>query len=57
VSLASLGMPRPEYIERNTRVAASFKALSDGDRKRLSDSIGAELKVSMRRFFADHLDA
>ncbi|MHC5544709.1 aldo/keto reductase, partial [Singulisphaera rosea] len=57
VSLASLGMPKPEFIERNIAVARAFSPMSDAERRRLSDSIGAEPKVSLAEFFRDHQDA
>jgi uncharacterized protein len=56
VSLASLGMPRPEFIDRNTELAHAFKPMSGEDRRRLTDSIAAERKVSLANFFNDHED-
>jgi predicted aldo/keto reductase-like oxidoreductase len=57
VSLASLGMPKPEFIERNIELARAFTPMSDADRRKLSDSIAAERKVSIDEFFRDHRDA
>jgi predicted aldo/keto reductase-like oxidoreductase len=57
VSLASLGMPKPEFIERNIELARAFTPMSDADRRKLSDSIAAERKVSIAEFFRDHQDA
>ena len=57
VSLASLGMPRPEFIEQNARAARDFRPMSAEDRGRLTDSIAADRKVSMVAFFRDHEDA
>ncbi|WP_435010723.1 aldo/keto reductase [Tundrisphaera lichenicola] len=57
VSLASCGMPRPEFIEQNARIARQFRPMSVEDRRVLSDSIAAAKKVAMREFFADHEDA
>jgi uncharacterized protein len=56
VSLASLGMPKPEFIERNIELARAFTPMTGPERKRLSDSISAERKVSLARFFSDHRD-
>ena len=56
VSLASLGMPKPEFIERNLELARAFTPMSDADRRRLTDSIAAERKVSLMAFFRDHQD-
>ena len=57
VSLASCGMPKVEFIERNVAVARAFRPMPEAERRRLSDSIAAERKVSMREFFRDHADA
>jgi predicted aldo/keto reductase-like oxidoreductase len=56
VSLASCGMPKLEYIEKNVALAASFKPMSDDERRQLTESIAAERKISMQRFFLNHLD-
>lgn len=57
VSLASVGMPKPELIETNVAWARGFKPLSKGDRRRLVESIEAGRKHAMHRFFRDHEDA
>jgi aryl-alcohol dehydrogenase-like predicted oxidoreductase len=57
VSLASLGMPKPEFIERNIEIARAFRPMSDAERRRLTDSISADRKVSQATFFQHHLDA
>ena len=57
VSLASCGMPKLEFIERNVAVARNFSPMSDADRRRLTDAITAEKKTSMREFFQQHVDA
>ena len=57
VSLASLGMPKPEFIEQNIALAQAFKPMSDADRRDLSQSIAAERKLSLTTFFGDHRDA
>lgn len=56
VSLASLGMPKPEFIERNVRLARGFTPMTGPERRRLTDSISAERKLSLRSFFGDHRD-
>ena len=56
VSLASCGMPKLEYIERNVELARHFKPMSEAERRRLVDSIAAERKVSLREFFRNHVD-
>jgi uncharacterized protein len=57
VSLASLGMPKPEFIERNIELARAFTPIPGAEQRRLTDSIAAERKVSLATFFRDHLDA
>ncbi len=57
VSLASLGMPKVEFIAQNVDLARDFKPISGADRKRLTDSIRAGRKVSMAEFFRHHEDA
>ena len=56
VSLASLGMPRPEFIERNIELARAFTPMPDAERRRLTDSIAAGRKLSLAEFFRDHRD-
>lgn len=57
VSLASVGMPRLEHLERNAALARAFKPMPARQRKRLSDSIETGKKLAMARFFRDHQDA
>jgi len=57
VSLASVGMPRPELIETNVTFARSFSAMSRREREGLVNSIEAGRKHAMLRFFRDHEDA
>ena len=57
VSLASVGMPKPEFIERNIELARAFNPMSDADRRSLAGSIAAERKVSLNEFFRHHEDA
>ena len=57
VSLASVGMPKTEFIDQNIELARAFTPMSDADRRLLTDSIAAERKVSLIEFFRDHQDA
>ncbi len=56
VSLASVGMPQLELIERNATLARTFTSLSLRERNRLVDSIEAGRKHAMHHFFRDHED-
>lgn len=57
VSLASLGMPKLEFLGQNSDLARAFQPMSAEERKRLRDSIDLERKISMAAFFRDHQDA
>ena len=56
VSLASVGMPHLEHIERNAVLARSFSPMSTRQRRRLEESIESGRKEAMLRFFSDHED-
>ena len=56
VSLASVGMPQIELIERNAELARGFTPLSRRARKRLVNSIEAGRKHAMHHFLRDHED-
>ncbi len=57
VSLASLGMPKLEFIDRNVELARAFTPMPADERRRLNDSITAERKAAVLDFFRDHRDA
>jgi predicted aldo/keto reductase-like oxidoreductase len=57
VTLASVGMPRFEHIEKNAMLARSFSSMSGHDRQLLEESIDSSHKLAMTRFFASHTDA
>jgi uncharacterized protein len=56
VSLASVGMPRLELIQRNAELARDFTPMSRRERNRLAASIEAGRKHAMHQFFHDHED-
>lgn len=56
ISLASVGMPKVDYIERNARLAQAIKPMSAKDRRRLTDTIEQERKLAMAHFFQAHED-
>lgn len=56
VSLASVGMPQLELIERNAALANAFTPMSRNERNRLVDSIEAGRKHAMHHFLRDHED-
>jgi predicted aldo/keto reductase-like oxidoreductase len=56
VSLASVGMPKREFIERNAELARRFTPMTAPEKQQLRDSITHTRKVAMRNFLQDHLD-
>jgi len=56
VSLASVGMPKPELIRTNVAFAHSFTAMSRRERDQLVNSIESGRHHAMLRFFRDHED-
>jgi predicted aldo/keto reductase-like oxidoreductase len=56
VSLASVGMPRREFIERNAQLACAFKPLTVPEKAQLRNSISHARKVAMGRYLLGHAD-
>jgi hypothetical protein len=56
ISLASVGMPRLEHIDRNSAQARAFKPMTVQERQQLTESIGAAKKTAMLQFFHAHQD-
>ncbi len=57
VSLASVGMPQLQHIERNALLARSFAAMPVRERQKLQESIESGRKLAMHQFFRVHEDA
>jgi predicted aldo/keto reductase-like oxidoreductase len=57
VSLASIGMPKLKFIERNVELARAFMPMSPAEKEQLRDSIAHVRKAAMRVYLRDHLDA
>jgi uncharacterized protein len=57
VTAAVVGMPKPEYITENIRVAKAFKPLPASEMKQLSEELSGAHKASLDAFFRDHVDA
>ena len=57
VTLASIGMPRPDLIDRNIALAHAFTPLPPAERKALTATIAADRKLSLHQFFRNHQDA
>jgi predicted aldo/keto reductase-like oxidoreductase len=56
VSLASVGMPQLEHIERNVVLARTFTPMSTRQRRQLEESIESGRKLAMHQFFSMHED-
>ncbi|HEY1340034.1 MAG TPA: aldo/keto reductase, partial [Bryobacteraceae bacterium] len=57
VTAAVVGMPKPEHLDDNVRLAKSFRPLSSSEMKEMSGKLSAKNKVALERFFASHVDA
>jgi len=57
VTAAVVGMPKPEFIEENIRIAKAFKPLPQSEMRQISDQLAGTHKASIDRFFSDHVDA
>jgi uncharacterized protein len=56
VSLASLGMPRPELLDKNVALAQAFTPLPAGEMQKLRAAIADSERNAFARFFRDHRD-
>jgi hypothetical protein len=57
VSLATLGMPRPEMLEENVALGRTFQALPESDMQRLRGKVPEPKKAAFARFLRHHADA
>ena len=57
VSLASIGMPKLEFIERNVELARAFQPMTPAEKERLRESIAHNRKAAMEVYLRDHRDA
>jgi aryl-alcohol dehydrogenase-like predicted oxidoreductase len=56
VSLASVGMPKPELLERNAGLARSFAPLPEAEMQQLRASVAEPQRTALARFFQHHRD-
>lgn len=56
VSAAVVGMPKPEHVEENIRIAKAFKPMLRNEMEAISDKLAATHKASIDRYFANHID-
>ena len=57
VSLATLGMPKPEMLEENVRLGRAFAALPESEMRRLRATVSEPKKAAFARFLRHHADA
>jgi hypothetical protein len=56
ISAAVVGMPNLEFLKANIAVAKSFRPLSPEEMKALPQSVSAQMRASLDRFFSQHVD-
>ena len=57
VAATVIGMPKPEFLERNVEIAKAFQPLPPDEMKRLSGELSARNKVALETYFQHHVDA
>jgi predicted aldo/keto reductase-like oxidoreductase len=57
VTLCTVGMPKPEYIDRNVEMAKAFKPLSKIEMMDLSKRLSDKNKAAFDLFLSNHVDA
>jgi len=57
VSLASVGMPKPELVERNVALARGFAPLPEAEMQKLRASVVEPQRTALGRFFRHHRDS
>jgi predicted aldo/keto reductase-like oxidoreductase len=56
ICAAVVGMPKLEFLHSNIAVAKSFRPLSKEEMQSLPQSVSAQMRASIDRFFLDHVD-
>ena len=57
VTLCTVGMPKPEYIDHNIEMAKAFKPMAKGEMQELSARLSDKNKAAFDRFLSNHIDA
>jgi hypothetical protein len=57
VTAAVVGMPKPEYIEKNVQLAKAFRPLPKSEMQDLSGRLSQTNKEALDLFFSKHVDA
>ena len=56
ICAAVVGMPKLEFLDANIAVAKNFRPLTGEEMKSLPQSVSAQMRASIDRFFRDHVD-
>ena len=56
VSTASVGMPTLDFIEQNTKMARSFKPLTQDEMMHMSETLSSKNKMALDHYFLHHHD-
>lgn len=56
VAAVVVGMPKPEFIDRNVAIARAFEPMSPAEMRGLSDRLALDHKARLDHFFASHVD-
>jgi predicted aldo/keto reductase-like oxidoreductase len=57
VAATVIGMPKPEHLEENVRVAKAFRPMPLDEMRRMSGELSAKNRLALERYFQDHVDA
>ncbi len=57
VTLVTVGMPKPEFIDHNVQLAKAFKPLAKGEMRDMSARLSDKNKEAFDLFLANHVDA
>jgi predicted aldo/keto reductase-like oxidoreductase len=57
VSVAVVGMPKLEFIDKNIEIAKAYRPMAKDEMKELSDRLAMAHKASLDKFFCNHVDA
>jgi len=57
VAATVIGMPKPEYLESNVKVAKAFKPMPLEEMRRMSGELAPKNRLALERFFQNHVDA
>jgi predicted aldo/keto reductase-like oxidoreductase len=56
VAACVIGMPKPEHVDDNIRIAKAFQAMPTNEMESLSRELALKYKVAMDRYFHNHVD-